>query len=92
MRYEWDPEKAAQNLEKHRISFLEAATVFLDPLAVSFDDPDHSTREARFITLGSSNAGRLLFVAHTDRAERIRIISARRATRRESNDYEEGSF
>jgi uncharacterized DUF497 family protein len=90
--YEWDPIKAAQNLSKHRVSFAEAATVFEDPFAVTFEDPDHSDREQRSVTLGSSHAGRILFVAHTDREGMIRIISARRATRRESHAYEEGSF
>ena len=92
MRYEWDPRKAANNLRKHRVSFLEAATVFTDPLAVTFDDPDHSSDEDRFITIGTSSSGRLLFVAHADRAGGIRIISARKVTRREAHDYEEGSF
>ncbi len=92
MRYEWDPAKAARNERKHRVSFVEAATVFADPLAVTFDDPDHSSDEDRFITIGHSTAGRLLFVAHADRGAGIRIISARKATRRETHDFEEGTF
>jgi uncharacterized DUF497 family protein len=90
--YEWDPEKAEANLKKHKVSFMEATMVFLDPRAVTFDDPDHSATEHRFITIGSSRAGRLLFVAHADRRDRIRIVSARRATRRETHGYEEGTF
>ena len=90
MIYEWDPQKAARNLRKHGVSFDEAITVFLDPLALTFDDPDHSVDERRFITIGLSIEQRLLFVAHADRSEdRIRIISARRATRGESHEYQE---
>lgn len=92
MIFEWDPAKAAKNYRKHKVTFAEAAAVFLDPLAVTFDDPDHSEAEDRFITIGHSSRNRLLFVAHTDRKERIRIISARRATRKEAHDYEEGAF
>jgi uncharacterized DUF497 family protein len=87
--FEWDPAKAARNYRKHRISFHEAATVFGDPLAVTFDDPDHSQSEQRLITVGTSGAGRLLLVAHTERGERIRVISARQATPREREQYEE---
>lgn len=91
MIYEWDPQKAARNLRKHGVSF-EEGTVFLDPLALTFDDPDHSMGERRFITIGLSTGPRLLFVAHTDRGEdRIRIISARRAKRRENHEYQERS-
>lgn len=90
MKFEWDSEKAARNAAKHRVTFAEAATVFGDPLAISYFDPDHSDDEDRFITFGRSNAGRLLVVAHTDRDDRTRIISARRATRHEKNQYEKG--
>ena len=90
MIYEWDPQKAARNLRKHGFSFDEAITVFLDPLALTFDDPDHSVDERRFITIGWSTEQRLLFVAHADRGEdRIRIVSARRATRGEYHAYQE---
>lgn len=90
MIYEWDPRKATRNQRKHGISFEEAATVFLDPLAVTFDDPDHSLDERRFITFGHSNRRRVLVVAHRDVGDdRIRIISARKATRRERDGYEE---
>jgi uncharacterized protein len=89
--YEWDPAKAAANLRKHGVAFQEATTVFLDPLAISYSDPDHSVGEARFITVGYSALSRLLFVAHRDLGEeRTRIMSARMATRRERREHEEG--
>jgi uncharacterized DUF497 family protein len=90
VKFEWDPQKAALNLKKHRVSFQDAASVFGDSLAGSIPDPDHSTAEARFITIGLTGAQRLLVVVHTDRADRIRIISARPATRAETKKYEEG--
>ena len=89
MIFEWDPAKARQNHRKHRVSFEEAATVFGDPLALTYPDPDHSASELRFITIGMSNAKRVLIVAHTDRGESIRITSARKTTRRERKYYEE---
>jgi len=89
VNFEWDPRKAAQNRRKHGDSFQEAATVYADPLAVTYHDPDHSVSEQRFITVGISNAGRLLIVAHADRGEKIRIISARKATPRERKYYEQ---
>jgi len=88
--YEWDPAKAAVNLGKHGVSFEEAASVFLDPSALTFCDPDHSAEEDREMTIGRSAQQRILFVAHAARRDRIRIISARRATRRERRQYEEG--
>src|SRR5262245_6437369 len=90
MEFEWDPEKAAGNLAKHGIAFQEAASVFGDPLAVTYYDPDHSEDEDRFITFGHSSQGRVLVVSHTDRDDRTRIISARQATRKERKQYEEG--
>ncbi len=90
MEFEWDAKKAVANERKHGVSFHEAATVFGDPLAITFSDPDQSQGEFRFITFGSSWFNRLLVVSHADRDERIRIISARRATRRERRIYEEG--
>ena len=90
MKFEWDAAKAAANTIKHRVSFDEAATAFLDPLAVSGTDPDHSAREQRHVTFGLSSLGKLLVVAHTYRAGSIRIISARRADRSERKMYEEG--
>jgi uncharacterized DUF497 family protein len=87
--YEWDPTKAKANLRKHRVSSEEAATVFLDPLAVTYPDPDHSGEEMREITVGHSSKGRVLFLSHTQRGDRTRIIGARGATRREQKQYEE---
>jgi uncharacterized DUF497 family protein len=89
VNFEWDPGKARQNRRKHRVSFQEAASVFGDPLAISYPDPDHSMSEERFITVGMSGASRVLIVAHADRHENIRIISARKTTQRERKHYEE---
>lgn len=91
MEFEWDTNKATANLKKHGVSFTEAATVFADPLSITFPDPDHSVGESRYITMGLSSSIKLLIVAHTDRDNYIRIISAREATRREKRFYEEGS-
>ena len=91
MEFEWNSEKAAINLKKHNISFQEAATVFDDTLSMTFPDPDHSIREDRYVIIGMSGLGQLLVVFHTDRGNRTRIISARRATRQEGRFYEEGS-
>ena len=90
MQFEWDPKKAVSNLRRHKVSFNEAATALEDELSLTGDDPDHSLEEVRLITFGVSSAGRLLVVSHTERGERIRIISARLATRAERNLYEEG--
>ncbi len=90
MEFEWDLEKAASNLAKHGVSFSEAATVLRDSLSVTFYDPDHSEEEDRFITLGTSLEGRFLILSHVDRGEKVHIISARLATRRERKLYEEG--
>ncbi len=87
--FEWDPDKAERNRRKHRVTFEEAATVFADPWSLTIDDPDHSEGEDRCITVGRSERDRILVVVHTDRDDRIRIISARRATRGERNQYEE---
>lgn len=90
MIYEWDSEKAAANLKKHKVSFTEGTSVFTDPFALTFDDPDHSLTEKRFITIGASSKGRILFLAHADRGnDRIRIISARRTTKSEAHAYQE---
>ena len=88
MDFEWDPAKATKNLAKHGVSFAEAATVFGDPLAITFADPDHSTDEDRYVTFGHAGEGYLLVVSHTDRDDRTRIISARRAGRKERRIYE----
>lgn len=89
MRFEWDSVKAAKNFRKHGISFNEAVSVFYDPMATTGDDPDHPKDEQRLVTFGVSPSGQLLVVAHTDREDIIRIISARRATRSERLIYEE---
>ena len=89
MIYEWDPEKAKANLRIHRVSFEEAASVFLDPLAVTYPDPDHSVEEIREITIGQSAKQRVIFLYHTQRRDRIRIIGARKATSSERRQYEE---
>ena len=90
MVYEWHAEKAKGNLRKHGVSFEEAATVFLDPLALTFPDPSHSGGEEREITIGHSAGHQVVFVSHCQRGNRVRIISARKATRRERKQYEEG--
>jgi uncharacterized DUF497 family protein len=92
MRFEWDPRKAASNIRKHQISFDEALTVFNDTLARIHDDEDHSVAEHREIIIGHSVLGRLMLVFFTERAEDVvRIFSARLATRKEREDYEEYS-
>jgi uncharacterized protein len=91
MEFEWNPEKAALNLAKHSVSFQEAATVFNDPLSTTFPDPDHSIGENRYVIIGLSSFRQLLVVSHTDRGEKVRIISARKATRQEKRFYEEGN-
>jgi uncharacterized protein len=88
--FEWDNRKARRNLEKHRVGFVEAVSVFNDPLARIFADEDHMIGEPREIVIGHSSSKRLLVVWFTERAkERVRIIGARPATRREQYDYEE---
>jgi uncharacterized DUF497 family protein len=91
LTFEWDEEKAAENLAKHGVSFAEASTVFADPLSRTIPDPLHSDEEDRFVILGESTSGHTLVVVHTYREENIRIISARRATPRERKDYERGT-
>ncbi len=90
MQFEWNPDKAKLNLKKHGVSFDEASTVFNDSLSVTFPDSDHSYGEERYVIIGLSSANRLLIVAHTDRANRVRLISAREATRFEQRFYEDG--
>lgn len=90
MEFEWDQKKAESNVHKHGIDFHEAATVFGDPLAITFSDPDHSTGEHRFITFGRSRLNKFLVLSHVDREGSIRIISARIMTRKERKLYEEG--
>jgi len=88
--FEWDEEKAGENLTKHGVSFSEASTVFADPLSRTIPDPLHSQEEDRFVVLGQSGLQQTLVVVHTYRGEVIRIISARTATSRERRDYERG--
>lgn len=90
MQFEWNPEKAEINLNKHGVSFKEGVTVFNDDLSVTFPDPDHSFREMRYLTIGLSNNNLLLVISHTDRDKRIRIISVRLATKKERRFYESG--
>ena len=87
--FEWDPVKAAGNFRDHAIAFEDASTVFADPLAILIPDPDHSDAEQRYLVLGMSTGGRLLVVAFAERGSGTRLISARRATRRERRQYEE---
>lgn len=88
MEFEWDASKATTNLAKHGVSFPEAMSVFGDPLEVTIPDPVHSSDEARFLSIGLSEGGRLLVVAYTERDGRIRIISAREAAPKERRHYE----
>ena len=89
IKFEWDSNKERLNLRKHRVSFEEAVTIFYDDSALEFHDPDHSNDKNRFIIIGLSSKGKILMVAHCLRAEEfvIRIISARKATKQESNKY-----
>lgn len=86
--FEWDDEKEKSNLKKHRVSFDEAATIFNDPNIATISDPDHSIDEERFVSIGASMISRLLTVIHTFRVTRIRLISARKATKAEKKKYD----
>lgn len=88
LKFEWHPRKAIQNRRKHLVSFEEASTVFADPLSATVPDIDHSEEEDRYITIGYSEQRRLLIISHTERGNRIRIISARELTPRERQEYE----
>jgi len=88
MRFEWDPKKAKRNLVKHGVPFDEEVTAFYDPLAATFDDPDQSEDEQRYLTVGFSSQDRLLVVAHIQKGETVRIISARLAIVRERKRHE----
>jgi uncharacterized protein len=88
LSFEWDRRKARSNLRKHRVSFREAVTVFADPFSITIADPAHSSDEERQILIGATNTLRLLVVVHTERRDRIRIISARTATQAEQEQYE----
>ncbi|MCB1560819.1 MAG: BrnT family toxin [Xanthomonadales bacterium] len=91
IKFEWDSAKAASNLRKHGVSFEEARTVFYDESAIQFHDTTHSAEEDRFLMLGLSSAANLLLVCHCERqgGDIIRIISARKATKRESAHYQQ---
>jgi uncharacterized DUF497 family protein len=89
LTFEWDSNKAKSNLEKHQLAFEEAATVFADTNSLTIDDPAHSVNEKRHITLGKSQSKRLLVVVHTERGDKIRIISARLASKKERQQYEQ---
>ena len=91
-QFSWDLRKDRSNASKHGVDFVEAATVFVDPLSLTKSDPDHSWHEERYLTLGLSRSHRLLVVAHSDRGRTIRIISARPASRRERRQYETGGW
>jgi uncharacterized DUF497 family protein len=88
LTFEWDSRKARSNLAKHGVSFEEASTIFGDALSLTIPDPEHSAVEQRRITMGRAFNGKMLVVVHTDRDDNIRIISARRANRRERKSYE----
>ena len=90
MEFDWDTRKAAANFRKHGISFQEAGTIFGDPMALTFDDPDHSVGERRLLTFGVSRTSKFLIVCHTEEAGVTRIISAREMNKRERRIYEEG--
>jgi uncharacterized protein len=91
LEFEWDEKKARTNLKKHGVSFDEASTVFADPLARTIHDPQHSDEEDRFVIVGESHRQTLLVVVFTDRGDKIRLISAREANRRERKDYEKSN-
>jgi uncharacterized DUF497 family protein len=88
LTFEWDSRKARSNLAKHGVGFQEASTIFGDPLSLTIPDPEHSLSEERYITVGRAFSGKLLVVVHTERGDNIRIVSPRRASRRERKFYE----
>lgn len=90
MDFDWDEDKAEANLKKHGVSFSEGGTIFSDPLAITYNDPDHSFDEERFLSIGFSDKDQLLIVSHVERAGKTRLISVRRATRPERRLYENG--
>ena len=88
LTFEWDPHKAQSNIEKHGVSFEEASTVFRDPLSLTIGDPLNSTGETRMVQIGISHKNKLLVVVHAERGDNVRIITARKATKKERNNYE----
>ena len=91
LSFEWDEVKAKENLRKHEVSFEEGKTIFNDPFLFTFPDYEHSVDEERYVNIGLSVTGRILILTHTERQDKIRIISCRKATARERRFYEEGS-
>ena len=91
LKFEWDEQKAIANLRKHRVSFDEGKTVFNDPFTITIDDLEHSLIEDRYIDIGRSAKGRLITVSYTEHGDTIRIISCRKATLTEQNNYEKPS-
>ena len=91
LSFEWDEVKAEENLRKHEVSFEEGKTIFNDPFLFTFPDYEHSVDEERHVNIGLSVTGRILILTHTERQDKIRIISCRKATARERRFYEEGS-
>ena len=90
LTFEWDEKKATSNLRKHGVSFVEAESIFYDPQSLTVSDPDHSNDdEFRFIDIGMSNQNRVLVVVYTERKNRIRIISVRKATKNQRKQYEQ---
>lgn len=87
--FEWDASKARENLRKHNVSFLEAISIFLDPLSITIPDPQHSYNEHRYVITGVSEQGRILVLVYTERGSQLRVISARKATSAERKRYEE---
>ena len=90
MYFEWDNKKAVANLKKHGVSFQEGATIFGDPLAITFEDPDHSVGELRLLTFGNTSTGKLVIVSNVETNLSMRIISVRLMTKQERKIYEEG--
>jgi hypothetical protein len=90
--FEWDENKAKENIRNHKVGFEEASTVFKDPFSITIFDPDHSIDEDRYVDMGCSSMGRVLVVVYTERGQNIRIISCRKAEPNERRKYEEGDF
>jgi uncharacterized DUF497 family protein len=88
MKFEWNTDKARRNLQKHGVSFSEALSVFKDALSLTYPDSDHSAEEDRFLIIGLSSLGNVLVISHTFRNDVVRIISARKATKKERSFYE----
>ena len=92
LTFEWDEEKAKENLKRHKVSFEEAKTIFNDPFLLTFPDPDHSEGEERYLNIGQSATGKILIVIHTERQSCIRLISCRKTTKKERTSYEQGQY